>query len=110
MNYTSILNPPISISRPQIRFQTLTIFTLFIILSLLVVSIIQINAYTKDFYLVQEYENRLTQANQENKTLEVNFSQANSLKHVGGYAELQTFEKSEKTEYIRVLETYGMAN
>jgi predicted PurR-regulated permease PerM len=116
MNNISILNPSISIVRPFINKRevnirkTFAIFTLFIILSLLVFSIIQINAYTKEIYLLQNYENKLNQINQENKLLEVSFSQANSLKRVGGYAELQTFEKSEKTEYIRVLESYGMAN
>jgi energy-coupling factor transporter transmembrane protein EcfT len=104
-NDTLVLNLPfLRIFKISLNLKFLWLFIFLIILSLLIVCIFQLNAYTKEFYLIQNYEKKLNQLTQENKNLEINFSQANSLKHLGSYLENQVFEKAERIEYIRVLE------
>ncbi len=107
-NNTLVLALPISKTfRLGLNLKIFWIFIVFLIFSLLVVCIFQLNAYTEEFYLIQEYERNLSQLTQENKMLEINFSQADSLKNIGNYA--QIFEKTEKVEYIRVLESTVLA-
>lgn len=72
-------------------------------LSLLVISIVQSNAYTREVYLIKNYQAQLKQLTEENKFLEISFSQENSLTNINNY--LAQFEKVEKVEYIKVLES-----
>lgn len=115
MNQASISISSISVIRPLIikgvfnLKKTFYILIFSVLLSLIIISIFQLNAYTREFYLIQNYENKLVQLNQENKILEINFSQANSLKNVGSYVQNQIFEKAEEVEYIRVLESTALA-
>ena len=91
---------------------TLKLFWLLVlaaILSLFLVCVFQLNAYTKEFYLVKNQENRLKLLTQENKLLEINFSKANSLNNIGSYVENQSFEKVTQVEYIRVFESTALA-
>lgn len=78
-----------------------------VIFSLLVVCILQLNAYTREIYLIRDYESRLVQLETDSRSLEVNFSKVNSLNNMGNYA--QTFEKAEEIEYIRVMEGTALA-
>ena len=78
-----------------------------VVFSLLVVCILQLNAYTREIYFIQDYESRLVQLKGEGRFLEVNFSKVNSLNNMGNYA--QSFEKAEEIEYIRVLEGTALA-
>lgn len=108
MNNTLVLTPPISKTfRLSLNLKIFWIFIVFLMLSLLIVCIFQLNAYTKEFYLIQEYERELGQLTQENKMLEINFSQADSLRNMGNYA--QIFEKAGEVEYIKVLESTVLA-
>ena len=110
MNNTQslVLTLPISKTfRLDLSLKIFGILTFLIILSLLIVCIFQLNAYTGEFYLIQDYERQLNQLSQENKNLEINFSQADSLRNMGNYA--QIFEKAEEVEYIRVLESTVLA-
>jgi len=91
---------------------TLKFFWLLIIaaiLSLSLVCVFQLNTYTREFYLINNQENRLQQLTQENKMLEINFSKANSLNNIGSYVENQAFEKVKQVEYIRVFESTVLA-
>ena len=111
MNNTLTLSLPISsTSRFRIKgFKVLWIFISILTLSLLVVCIFQINAYTKEVYLIQNYEKKLNQLTRENKILEVNFSEVNSLNNVGNYVQNNVFEKANKIDYIRLLESTALA-
>jgi len=110
MNNTLILSLPISsIFRFRISLKVLWIFISILTLSLLVVCIFQIGAYTKEVYLVQNYENKLGQLTQENKILEVSFSEVDSLNNVGNYVQNNGFEKTNKIDYIRLLESTALA-
>ncbi len=110
MNNTLTLSLPISsISRFRISLKVLWIFISILTLSLLVACIFQINAYTKEVYLIQNYEKKLNQLTLENKILEVNFSEVNSLNNVGNYVQNNVFEKANKIDYIRLLEGTALA-
>jgi len=112
MNKVSIINLPVSIVQPftfKGRFfsKTFLILSLFLTFSLMIISVVQLNAYIKENYLVQNYEERIAQLNQENKVLEVSFSKDNSLNNINNYA--QNFEKVTEVEYIKVLESTVVA-
>jgi len=104
-------NLPISIMsiRLRVNLKILWFFSFLTLLSLFVVCIFQLNAYTKELYSLQNYEKRLDQLTQENKLLEIDFSRANSLANMGGLIQGQAFEKAGKIEYIRILESTALA-
>ena len=110
MQNTITLNLP---ATKTLKFSlTLKLFWLLImaaIFSLFIVCVFQLNAYTREFYLINNQENRLQQLTQENKMLEINFSKANSLNNIGSYVENQAFEKVKQVEYIRVFESTVLA-
>lgn len=80
------------------------ILTFFFAISALVFYVFQINTFTKERYLIRDYETKINYLSQKNKILEINFSKANSLGNMGVYVQNQNFEKIENVEYIRVLE------
>lgn len=80
------------------------------ILALLVFYIFQVNTLTKETYLIQSCEKKLSQLSGENETLEVNFSKANSLTNIENYLQRQNFEKVSQVKYIHILESSVAAN
>ena len=76
-------------------------------LSLLVTFIYQLNAYTEEIYLISSSEKRISQISQENKILEINLTETNSLRNLNKY--VQNFERAGKIEYLRVLEGTALA-
>jgi hypothetical protein len=108
-NRTSILSFPGSIVQPlpslrrKFSLKALVILMLSLLLSLIVFSIIQFNAYIRETYLLSFYEQELEQLTAEDRVLEVNFSRVNSLNNINNY--VQNFEKADKIEYLRVLES-----
>jgi len=81
-----------------------------LILALLVFYIFQVNALTKETYLIQSCEEKLSQLSGENETLEVNFSKVNSLANIENYLQNQNFEKVSQVKYIHILESSVAAN
>jgi hypothetical protein len=73
------------------------------------ISIIQVNAYTKETYAIKGYEKELAQLQEETSLLEINFSKANSLNNLDQQAEGQTFVKADKIEYIKLFQGTAMA-
>lgn len=78
-------------------------------LALAAVCIFQLNARAKEVFLLDQYQSQLNDLTQENKVLEVSFSKTNSLDSIGDLALNQLFEKTEKIEYIRILDTTALA-
>ncbi|OGZ19075.1 MAG: hypothetical protein A2175_02010 [Candidatus Nealsonbacteria bacterium RBG_13_42_11] len=111
MQNVLVSNLPITINsvRIKINLRVLSFFLFLTALSLFAVTILQLNTYTKEFYLVQSYEKKINQLTQENKVLEINFSQANSLLHIDNLAQNQIFVKAGKIDYIRILESTALA-
>ncbi len=112
MNKISILNLPVSIAQPfnlkgRLFSKILLFLSLFSAFSLIIISIVQLNAYFGETYLSQDYEKKIEQLNQENKILEVSFSKDNSLNNINNY--VQNFEKATRVEYIKVLESTVVA-
>lgn len=105
MNNTLALNlPRLNTIKLNFSLKIFWILIFFIMLSLLTVCIVQLNAYTEEIYLIQDYEKKLSQLSQENRLLEIDFSKVNSLNNIGSYVQNQIFEKAERVEYIQVLE------
>ncbi|MFH1714533.1 MAG: hypothetical protein ABH831_03005 [Candidatus Nealsonbacteria bacterium] len=95
---------PLELSfRPVLNRGFMFILAFGTLLSLFIILILQINAYTKETYLIQEYESRLSQLVQESKSLEINFSKANSLNNISYHLNGQAFEKVGQIDYIKVL-------
>ncbi|MFH1462302.1 MAG: hypothetical protein ABIG08_01190 [bacterium] len=100
---------PVSIAMPRFSLKLFWVCVFFTFLSLLVLSVVQLNAQTQENYLIFGQERKLIQLIEESKALEINFSQVNSLKEVRDYVQAQVFEKAEKIEYIRVLGSTALA-
>lgn len=80
-----------------------------IVVSLLVIFVLQVNAYTKEMYLLQDYQQKIGQLSEENKYLEIDFAKADSLENIGGFVQNMTFEKADNIEYIKLLDATVLA-
>jgi hypothetical protein len=80
-----------------------------VIVSLLAVSVLQVNAYVREMYLLQDYQQKIGQLTEGNKYLEIDFAKADSLEKIGGYVQNMTFEKADNIEYIKVLDSTALA-
>ncbi|MCX6761053.1 MAG: hypothetical protein NTZ84_03070 [Candidatus Nealsonbacteria bacterium] len=113
MNNAIASSFPLSISSNKLgRMMFSKIFWLLMLsvtISLVIACIFQLNARAKEVYLLRQYQNQLNTITQENKVLEINFSKTNSLNSIGDLAQNQLFEKTNKIEYIRILETTALA-
>lgn len=89
-----------------IKYLFLAIPVIFVFFALL---IIQLNSYTREYYTVKACEDKISQLNQENKILGIDLSEADSLKNLNYYVQNQTFEKTDKVQYVRVLESTALA-
>ena len=91
-------------------FKFFLIFTSLIVLSLLTVSIYQLNTYIAEIYSINTLEKEIIKIAQENKILEINTAKANSLSKIDDY--LQGFEKVDKIRYVKTSEetTFGVLN
>ena len=114
MNYVRalILNLPFSIYpspilKGKFSLKVLWILTLFFTFYLTIITVVQINAYIREVYLLQDYGNQIDQLTKENKILEINLSKDNSLNNINNY--VQNFEKAEQVDYIKVLDSTVVA-
>jgi cell division protein FtsB len=97
----------IPVLRIRLNFRFLYLLLVLITFFLFFISIYQFNTYTSEVFFISQAEKQLNQLSQENKVLEINLAEANSLGNLAGYA--QNFEKAEKIEYLRVLEGTALA-
>lgn len=101
---------PLSIStKIALNKKIIAISLLGIMLSLLAISIIQVNAYTKEMYTIREYQKQIVALQGSNKMLEIDLSRANSFNNFGYHLENQAFVKADKIEYIKLLEGTALA-
>ena len=115
MNTISLVNPLIfvkrrSISKWRVNLQLIWVFSFIVTVFLLILYIIQVNTMIRETYLIQGYQRKFGALSQENKTLEINFSQANSLFNITNAIKSLNFEKAEKIRYIQVLEGQVVTN
>ncbi len=108
MNNTLILNPPILIRIKELQFGL--ILKVFWILSfaffaaLLAFYIFQVNAVISETFQFKNYKKTINELLTENKILEINSIQINSLENLEDKIEKLGFEKTNKIYYIQVLE------
>ena len=74
------------------------------IVGLLVFSIFQVGLMVKDIYTVQEYQKTIKDLSRENKVLELNLSEKNSLVSLGDIIKNLDFQEVNNVRYIRVLD------
>ncbi len=72
------------------------------VIFLLIFSVYQFNTYTAEIYFIRDAERKIDQLSQENKILEINLAEVNSLGNLENY--VQNFKKVDRIDYIRVLE------
>lgn len=109
---TLTLYPPIFIKQLSLRLSPKIIWFLGFILALvlLVFYIFQVNLMTKEIYSIQNYQRKINDLSRENKILEINLSQQNSLSNIETLARGLNFEKVDKIRYIQVLESQVAKN
>ncbi len=71
---------------------------------LLVLYIFQVNGNVSERYLIQDYQNRIKELSQENQKLEISSSQEISLEKMMLSLENSDFEKTDKINYIQILD------
>jgi hypothetical protein len=96
-------------SRTKSGFKLLKLLIAGAALSFVALCVVQVNSYARDTYLIQEYQNRIAQLSDENKTMELNSLSSNSLVNMGTYVQSQSFEKADKIQYIKILEGTAVA-
>ncbi len=114
MNNELILIPPFSIIRKlvfKIKFNWKTIWVLgFIaIIIFLFLYIIQINTLAEETYRIQDYQNKIATITQENDIIFVNSLKKSSLSNVETLIKDLGFEKTQKIQYIHVLDRQVVA-
>lgn len=110
MNYTLPLSLSMSsIKRRRFIVMYFWIFSAIFIVSLLAFYLFQTNEMSKKHSLIKYYENEIGYISNQNKSLEITFSQNSSLKNLENTLEDLNFEKVTKIDYIRVLDTSVVA-
>ena len=77
---------------------------LFLIFALFSFYIFQLNEITKGMELVKNYDKELRKLSEENKLLEIKFSQLNSMANLGLLVEKLNFDETGKIDYIKIPE------
>jgi len=109
MNTTLILNFPFVLGN-RFTLKLRIIWRVFLglgilsIIALVIFYIFQVNAEISERYSVQKYVGTLNEISEENKNLEINSLQLDSLENISGLLENLNFVKSDKIHYIRVLD------
>lgn len=75
-----------------------------LIAGLLSLYVFQVVSITQNTFLGRDFQKRVSELSDINKSLEINFSQMNILKNIEKVAVELSFEKPQKVHYIRVLE------
>jgi len=96
---------PISIKQISLNLKIFWILTIILTITFLVFYILQVNLMTKETYLIRDYQKTIKELSRENKILEINFSQENSLSHLEVLVKNLNLEKTDKIHYIQVLES-----
>lgn len=95
-----IINPIVFRWNFNLRILILPVFLL--IIFLLAFFILQINRLTAENYLISDYETKITNLSQENKSLEIKSVRSNSLENIDGLVAEMGFEKSDSLQYVKI--------
>lgn len=89
--------------RYKFKLKTFLILNFILIAGLLVFYIFQINTIVRGTYLIKDYETNLNKVSQENKILENNLAQSNSLGNIESLAKSLNYEKVGEVRYIQIM-------
>lgn len=108
MNTTLVLTPSFVLRNNfslkfKILLGTFCILSVLVMMLLLVYYIFQVNTEISERYSLWEMERKVSEISKENKTLEINSSQVNSLEKLTELLDNLNFQKSDKISYIRIL-------
>jgi hypothetical protein len=99
MNYLTI-SLPISKKGSFSFLKILWFLTLFSLIFVFCLTIFQMSLYAQEIFLIKSYEKKISTLKEENKNLEIEFSQTNSLSNLNEY--LKDFEKVKNVKYIKL--------
>lgn len=102
MNQTLVLNLPATIKSSNLRLKLFWMINIALVIILLGFCVFQINMQIKESSLIKNYENKIVQISEQNKNLEINFSQANSLANLETLLMNLNYEKVGRVQYLRV--------
>lgn len=88
---------------PRIILRLFWIISFILVTFSLIFYVFQVNAEVSERYLIQKYEQKLSEVLKENQNLEISSVQASSLDDIMVLMEGLNFEKVDKIHYIRVL-------
>ena len=91
--------------RKKLNLKSFRVTAAIILAVLLSLFIFQNSSLARGNALIENYENRIEEISRQNRDLEIDFSQKNSLRDTESLLEELNFEKVTKIDYIRVLET-----
>ena len=109
----NVLTLPLPVSAKQISLKlslrTFWVLSIALTIIFLVLYVFQVNLMTKESYLTQDYQKKIKELSRENKTLEITFSEGNSLSNLELLVKNLNLEKTDKVHYIQVLESQVVA-
>ena len=91
-----------SIDMPTINWKSVCFIGFLISLALLFFYVVQVNALTKGYYLVNSYEKQISQLSEENKNLQVSFAENSFLGQALLKIQALNFQKTVSVKYIQV--------
>lgn len=107
MNKTIISIFPISqaitLKKPSFASKTFWFLMFVLAFALMICCIFQINAQTRESYLITQYQQQISLLTEQNKALEINYSRTSSLKNIGDLVERQEFVRTNHVEYVQLL-------
>jgi hypothetical protein len=93
-----------SVSLPRVNWKAVCFVGFFMAATLLVFYVWQINDLTRGSYLVNSYENKISNLSGENKNLEVSFAESSFLGQALEKVQALNFQKATSVKYIQVLD------
>jgi hypothetical protein len=107
MNKTIISIFPISsaitLKKPVFASKNFWFLMFVLAFALMVCCIFQINAQTRESYLIIQYQQQISLLTEQNKALEIDYSKTSSLRNIGDFMEKQEFVRSNQIEYVQLL-------
>jgi len=91
------------LSWPKISLKSLAALGTILIISFLAFYIFQVTTVISEGYQLQSDQKKISDLSEENKILELNFTQVNSLQNIDSQIQNLGFEKVEKVDYIQIL-------
>ncbi|KPJ57063.1 hypothetical protein AMJ49_02815 [Parcubacteria bacterium DG_74_2] len=104
MNYLVLDLPILNHFFQKGILKILWVLSVISLISFFCLSIFQVASFAQEVYLIQTQKKKITQLEEENKNLAIEFSKSNSLSNLNDY--LKDFEKVKEVKYIKISGTW----